>query len=207
MVKDLITQLKDYYLMYASEHRSSVQPVKLSLANEHDLHLNFEDKIVRESLIEHVGHLPVTATLIFPHLNEPEVNLGDALIMLAIHDIGELELGDHAIFIKSNIQNDEEKKVALKMLDKIYHEKYLDMEEQKTKTGKFAKSIDKVVADILDLVVPKEVSIARYESMGVLQNQIVPKKREKKMHYMLWNPFLANFYEALLSELEIYFAD
>lgn len=55
--------------------------------------LNFDDEIVRETLSEYVGSLPIIATYIHPFLDH-KVDLGKVLIILAIHDIGELRTGD-----------------------------------------------------------------------------------------------------------------
>lgn len=64
---------------------------------------NPEDKLVRETLIEHVAILPILATALYPYINDSEVDLGEALIMLAIHDIGELVVGDENVFTKQEV--------------------------------------------------------------------------------------------------------
>jgi 5'-deoxynucleotidase YfbR-like HD superfamily hydrolase len=203
--KKLIDKLITIYSGYTQTYRSSIQPKKLELANTNNLTINFEDTIIRESLLEHVGHLPITAVTVYPYINDSSVDLGEALIMLSIHDIAELQTGDIAIFNKTQSDRDIDRDEALRILDEDYQKYFLDMSELRTNTGRFAESIDKMVADILDLLVPKELNIERYLAMGVSQSDIVAKKRERKMKYMTWNPFLNGFYEVLLQQLDDYF--
>ncbi len=206
MEDSVIDKLLEIYSSYASCYRSSIQPYKLKLAEQKKLDTDFGDIMIRESLLEHVGHLPITAIILHKYIQSEDVDLGKALIMLGIHDIGELKVGDKAIFIKSEQDHNAEVPVALAMLDESLHEYYMDIDEQRTSTGKFAKSVDKIVGDVLDLLVPTEISIERYASMGIVREKIVTEKRDKKLKYMLWDPFLANFYEILLKRLEQYFA-
>lgn len=201
----LLDKLLKLYSQYTAEYRSSIQPEKLRIIKESGVEAKFDSKLIRESLLEHVGHLPITAVAIYPFVKDSAVNLGDALIMLSIHDIAELETGDIAIFIKTDEDKNKEQDIAFNMIEENLQDFYKDMEDQRTSSGKFAKSIDKIVADILDLLVPKEISIERYKSMGVSKDEIVSKKREKKMQYMTWNPFLKSFYENLLDNVDRYF--
>src|SRR3989344_1720444 len=91
------------YERYSKEHRSSTQPFHLQKVKElvKDYHYDCNDLLVREPLIEHTGSLPIVATTIYPYLNNSQVDLGRALIMLAVHDIGELIVGDEMTFTKN----------------------------------------------------------------------------------------------------------
>lgn len=198
----IIEQLKSEYIGYASTYRYSDQPEKIKHARAKKISFHYDDEIIRESLLEHVGHLPITAIVLYPYLNDSTVNLGDVLTMLAIHDIGETELGDVNVFSKNSKTEEEEKEMGLKLLHKSYHELYLDVEEQRTSSGKFAKSIDKIVPEILEFFAPTELTFQRYESVGISKDEIIKRKSEKKIPLMKWNPFLSEFYPFLLEKLQ-----
>jgi len=102
-------------------------------------------------------------------------------------------------------QNDKiaEQKIASNLVHPMFKDSYDDVEMQRSKSGKFAKSIDKMVADIIELCLEAKISHKRYKVQANLKpNEIVPAKREKKICYMEWNPFLKNFYGYLLDQLE-----
>ena len=191
------------YEGYSKEHRASTQPfhlqkVKTSIKN---YQYDCDDLLVREPLIEHSGSLPIVATAIYPYIEDESVDLGQALIMLAIHDIGELVVGDEMTFTKED-DNGLEKREAIKLLPKIYHELYLDMEERRTNTGKFSKAIDKITPDIIDLMTPAEVTIDRYQKQVGKESPITLLKMHKHQ-YMIWNPFMKNLHLEIIKELEI----
>lgn len=204
--KELLEKLTNLYNQYAKEHRSSIQPVKMKLARERGFAPRITDQIIREGLIEHIGVLPVIATTVHPYLKDSSIDLGEVLIMLAIHDIGELKVGDQPMFLKEYDNTDAEKQAALQLLDSQFHELYLDMEEQRSDEGRFAKAIDKLSGDILDLACPPDVNIERYAGQGIAKEEIVPGKREKKFRFFEWNPFLKGFYEYVLRALEVHFS-
>lgn len=84
---------------------------------------DFDDNLIQESLIEHVGSLPIIAVFLHPYL-EIDVDLGKVLTMLAIHDIGETVLGDELTFTKSNLSGDLEYIEGKKLLHQNYHKLY-----------------------------------------------------------------------------------
>ncbi len=153
---EVLDKILYLYEGYSKEHRASTQPFHLEKVKTavKDYQYDCNDFLIREPLIEHSGSLPIVATAIYPYIKDESVDLGKALIMLAIHDIGELVVGDEMVFTKSD-NNSLEKKAALNILPTIYHDLYLDMEEQRTSTGKFAKAIDKITPDIVDLMTPR----------------------------------------------------
>lgn len=121
--------------------------------------------------------------------------------MLAIHDIGELVVGDEITFTKK--ENKNEKIQALKLLPKQFHSIYLEMEERKSDTAKFAKAIDKMTPDIIDLITPPKITIERYRQLiDKKPNEIVTVIKEFKHPYMVWNDFLKNFHLEILSQLD-----
>jgi len=201
--KTTLDQIIFLYSGYSTEHRANTQPFRLQNIQNYidNYQYNPKDLIIREPLIEHTGSLPIVATTIYPYINNKEVDLGTSLIMFAIHDIGEIKIGDEITFTKKEDIN--EKIEALKLLPEQFHNIYIDMEETKTLTGKFAKSIDKMTPDIVDLITPAEITIKRYQDfMNKKPNEIVPLIKEHKHPYMIWNDFLKNLHLEILDRLD-----
>lgn len=160
-----------------------------------------EDDIVRENLMEHVGSLPVMAVY-FHGLIEEDVNLGKVLEMLAIHDIGELAMGDKNVFIKKEDEAEAEKKEALKLLDERRQALYLEFEAMETNEAKFAKSIDKIIPDIQDFLAGKDLTTKRLKHFANLdKNQIVDTIEKFKSPYMQWSLFFREFHGELIKRL------
>ncbi len=149
--------------------------------------------------MEHVGSTPIVATAFYPHIDSADVDLGKALTMLAIHDIGELIHGDTMTFIKKESAKDPEHEAALSLLNSLYHGLYNDVESQTSMTAKFAKAIDKITPDIIDYLTPADITIWRYRYfVGIGQDEIVGLIEKKKRPYMLWSPFMTEFHKLLL---------
>ncbi len=159
-----------------------------------------DDMLVRETLMEHVGSLPMVATAFYPYIKNEDVNLGKSLVMIAIHDIGELVTHDQMIFTKQASARDPEHEAALSLLDPFYHVMYEDVESQTSVTAKFAKAIDKVTPDILEYFSPAEITLRRYQHFVGLESidEILDLIERKKQPYMLWNPFMTEFHKLLL---------
>lgn len=203
--KTALDKLIALYRGYSNEYRYTTQPYHLEKAESliQDFNYNPSDKLIREPLIEHVGSLPIVATTLYPYIKNPKVNLGKALIMLAIHDIGELIVHDEITFTKNAGNPDEEEKQALKILPDLYHGLYLEMENRTSDTARFAKAVDKITPDIIDLMTPAEITIIRYEKfIRKKPREIVPTIKEFKHPYMLWNEFMTNLHLELLDRLE-----
>jgi len=100
--QETLDQLVFLYSGYSTEHRANTQPFRLKSIQNYinNYEYNPKDLITREPLIEHTGSLPIAATTIYPYIKNSEVDLGKALIMLAIHDIGEIKVGDEITFTK-----------------------------------------------------------------------------------------------------------
>jgi len=200
----LLGELEYLFERYSGELRATTQPyalrrVRVALPG---YVYHPEDVLVRETLMEHVGSTPVVATAFYPHINDAAVDLGAALTMLAIHDIGELVYGDTMTFIKKDSAKDAEHTAALSLLHKTYHGLYNDVESQAGPSAKFAKAIDKITPDIVDYLTPADITIARYRHfVGVGPEGIVPLIEQKKRPYMRWNPFMTAFHTLLLEKL------
>ena len=194
-----------FYEHYSKEHRACTQPFQLEKIQNFfkDYKYNCKDLIVREALIEHSGSLPIVAITLFPYIDNKNIDLGRALIMLAIHDIGELAIGDEIIFTKKKEALGEEQKQALKLLPKSFHEIYLEMEGRTSDTARFAKSIDKITPDIVDLITPANITATRYKQFTNKEpNEIVPLIKEFKHPYMVWNDFIKNLHLETLDRLD-----
>jgi len=190
---------------YSLERRATTQPYLLKVTQEHfkDYEYHPDDDLVRETLIEHVGSLPMLATALYPYINDPEVDLGQSLIMMAIHDIGELITGDEMVFTKKADSHVAEREAALKLLDPMYHDIYMDAETKTSKSAKFAKSIDKINPDIIDYLMPPEITKWRYKAyVGIEPDQIIETIVKHKRPHMLWNPFMTEFHIFLLERLD-----
>lgn len=205
---EIISRIEYLYRTYSQQKRAPLQPYLFNFvkAKFPDYRYSADDPIVSEPLLEHVGALPMIATTLFPYVHDNEVNLGEALIMLAIHDIGELEVGDEITFSKDHAHTEKEVAAALRLLDPAYHAYYLDIEHQNTKTGKFAKSIDKIAPDFLDLFSPYDETVKRYKEQlpdkVKSPHDIYALKRDFKHRYMTWNPFLKQLHIVVLDRIK-----
>lgn len=203
---EILKKIEFLFEKYSLERRATTQPYLLKIVQEKfkDYEYNPDDAVIREALMEHVGSLPVIATALYPYIDDPEVDLGRALTMLAIHDIGELETGDIITFTKKTAAKDPERAAALKLLDSSYHELYDEVETKTSKTAQFAKAIDKITPDIIDYLTPAEVTIWRMKHFAEVEPEdIVDIIVKHKRPYMLWNPFMTDFHKYLIEQLRV----
>ncbi len=204
-MQEILDKVEFLFENYSLERRATTQPYLLKVAREQLKGYEYhpDDDLVRETLIEHVGSLPMLGTALYPYINEPDVDLGQSLIMMAIHDIGELIVGDEMTFTKKVDANIAERKAALKLLDPMYHDIYDDAETKTSKSAKFAKSIDKINPDIIDYLMPPEITKWRYkEYVGIEPEQIIETIVKHKRPHMLWSPFMTEFHIFLLEQLD-----
>src|SRR6266536_482377 len=197
----LLKELEFLFEKYSEELRATTQPYYLQkvACRLPGYKYHPEDALIRETLMEHVGSLPMVATAFYPHINNPHVDLGQSLIMLAIHDIGELITGDEMTFTKEAAAKNPEHEATLSLLHTSYHKIYEDVESQTSTSAKFAKAIDKITPDILDYLTPADITLWRYKHfVGIEPGEIVGLIEMKKRPYMLWNPFMTEFHKLLL---------
>jgi hypothetical protein len=204
-MQEILEKVQFLFEKYSSVKRGMTQPYLLEEVVKQfpDYQYNPGDLVIRESLIEHVGSLPMLAIHFFPYINDPEVNLGDALTMLAVHDIGELIVGDEIVFKKNPNSHDAEHDAALKLLDPSYHHIYEEAKARTTKSALFAKSIDKIAPDIIEYLVPAEITKKRMKHFLDIDDpdELVRLVVEHKRPHMLWNPFLTEFHIYLMERL------
>lgn len=198
--KELAFLLENYALV----QRASVNQYRWATKREKDNTYAYTPREldIHETLLEHVGMLPVLATYFHPYLEE-DVDLGQTLTILAIHDIGELIDGDTNVFIKQTSQADQENKIALNLLHDQYHDLYNEFELLKTNEAKFAKSVDKIAPDIFDVLTDTEVTIERLREYAALEpNEIASTIENKKSPYMQWSTFFSAFHAELIEDLK-----
>lgn len=206
IMQEILEKIEFLFRRYSMERRATTQPYLLNIVKEkvENYAYNPADILVRESLMEHVGSIPVIATTLYPYIDDPEVNLGDALTMLAIHDIGELITGDEMTFTKKAGSADAEFEAGLQLLHPVYHSLYADVESKTSKSAKFAKAIDKITPDIIDYLTPAGITASRYKHfVGIEPNQVIDKIVKAKRPYMLWNPFMTEFHIYLIEQLRV----
>jgi hypothetical protein len=204
-LQKILDEIEFLFENYSLERRATTQPflLKIAQARFSDYQYHPKDELIRESLIEHVGSLPMLGTALFPYIDDGEVDLGQSLIMMAIHDIGELITGDEMTFTKKADANIAEREAALKLLHPMYHETYDDAESKNSKSAKFAKSIDKINPDIIEYLTPPEITIWRYKEFANIEaDQIINTIKKHKRPHMLWNPFMTDFHAHLMEQLQ-----
>jgi len=195
----LLDGLLDQIRAYSSVHRKSIQPfTKIKIAKQFpDYHDDFDHEIILERLLEHVGCLPVIATYLHPYMDHA-VDLGRSLVMIAIHDIGELTVGDELTFLKASDQGEEEFAAAMATLHDNYKALYSEMDILQSNEARFVKSIDKMAPDIFDYLCGEQYSIRRMERQAGWTSEAAMKNvRDKKRPYMEWSPFLVTLHDHL----------
>lgn len=204
---EIFSEIKFLLKKYTDESRASIQPFHYDVYKEINSNSKFDptNRIIRESLIEHVGTLPILAVFFHGYVAE-SINLGRVLEMLAVHDIGEVTIGDEIVFTKNDADEHVEMEEALKLLNVKHHSAYKEFKEQKTSEAKFAKSIDKISPDIYDLIINKEITIARLKYFaGMEADEIVDTIEKFKSPYMQWNNFFREFHAELINKLRLKF--
>lgn len=194
---------------YSAVRRASVQPYNYSEYIKHHADYQYDpaDAIVRESLLEHVGMLPVIAIYFHPYL-EAEVDLGKVLQLLAVHDIGEVTTGDTPVFKKQGDEDEQERLAALALLHPNYHQLYQEYTALETIEAKFAKSIDKLAPDMYDVLTDYKINSIRLARFTDNKPYEIPNLiRKHKSPYMEWNPFLKEFHDGLIQRLEEIYSD
>ena len=122
---------------------------------------DYTNDVLREPLIEHIGHLPILASYWHPYIEHTDkVDLGKVLTMLSIHDIGETVTGEICAYHKTEEDGDDEYKAALEVMHPNYHAYMDEFEALETYDAKFAKAIDAIAPNIRAVDMPK-VTIAR----------------------------------------------
>jgi putative hydrolase of HD superfamily len=195
--RELIQSLIDLQNKYAKTYRAMVTCERLGhlLARAGEVDVLREE--IREPLIEHVGHLPVIASFIHPHItHSADVNLGRALVMLSIHDIGETVTGDFLTYTKTVDHETEEAEVTRKLLPPTLRTYFDEFEEMESLDAKFAKSVDAVAPFLHEISAPN-LTRTRFKKYGIT-SQIVETKKKALFE---WDPVLREMFTEII---EIY---
>ncbi len=151
---------------------------------------------LQESLTEHVGHLNILAAFFHPHItHSKQVNLGRALTMLAIHDIGETVTGDIFSYDKTEAHDGIEYQHALNVLHKDYHPLLEEYEARESLDAKYAKAIDALAPNIHEVDMPR-ITIEWFHQMGATSQSIIKKKRK----FMEWEPVLLEVFDLVVDQ-------
>jgi hypothetical protein len=158
--------------------------------------VDFDLPALREPLIEHIGHLPIIASYLYPHItHHVEVDLGRALIMLSIHDIGETITGDTITYQKSNTHEEEERAAALRLIHTKLLPYYEEFEARESPTARFAKSVDSLAPILHEMDMPRLTRL-RFQHFGWSTDAIIAKKRPAH----LWDPVLLAIFDLLMEQ-------
>jgi 5'-deoxynucleotidase YfbR-like HD superfamily hydrolase len=193
---ELIQKLLNLQDAYARVIRNTVTNERLrnsllSGVKEIDL----RDKKLREPLLEHVGHLPMIATFLHSHIeNSSKVNLGRALIMLAIHDIGETVVGDIITYKKTKEDDEKESIAAQKLLSEDLFEYYKELGECKSLDAKFAWAVDTLGPFLYELESPN-MTRRRFVENGMSSDIVENKKKV----YFEWDSVLFDIFNICIN--------
>ncbi|NBD73537.1 HD domain-containing protein [Patescibacteria group bacterium] len=188
MQKSLLAELVEHNLAYQSVRRRSITRDRL------DCHALCEigDECLQESLLDHVGQLPVTAVFLHPRIEHSlEIALPRVLHMLAIHDIGELVTGDLHPHHKNESNQREEYEAAQQMLDQGSHPMLEEYEAQQTLDARYAKSVDVLAGFVHDLSLPSEVTRRRIAHHAFTAEDIF----ERRKAVFAWDAILFELFE------------
>lgn len=195
--KELLENLFKLIYEYSKVHRYSITRERLDLYNPNPKNINYIDEKLREPLVEHVGQLPIIASYLYPYIEHvDEVNLGETLTMLSIHDIAETRTGDLPGYFKDKKREEEEYEVSLNILNKRYVHLFEDMEGKKTLTGKFADCVDMLAPFINDLLLPLTITNGRL----LARNFDIEKVYTMEKQDFSWDSVLLDLFETIFNE-------
>ncbi|MGD0729330.1 MAG: HD domain-containing protein [Candidatus Micrarchaeaceae archaeon] len=156
----------------------------------------YDSLAIREPLIEHVGNLPIIASYLHPYIeHKNEVDLGRALIMLSVHDIGETKVGDILTYAKQESHVESEFKVARELLPDYLYAYFEEIEKRETMDAKFAKSVDSIAPLLHEMPLPK-VTLDRFKHHNFGIENIIAKK---KAHFE-WDTVLKSMFEYIIEK-------
>lgn len=194
--KEVFGNLMNLHEKYSKTMRVPITAERLQYVNKESVDIQKDE--VREPLMEHVGHLPVIASFLYPRIDSTnDINLGRVLIMLSIHDIGETEVGDVFTFDKTQKDQSQEQTAVRSILDEELFTYFEEFEDQNTKDGKFAKSVD-ALAPFLHEISHPDITRRKLEKYDFSSEDM----REEKEQYFRWDEVLAELFAVVLEEIE-----
>ena len=159
-----------------------------------DWHVN-KDRL--ESVAEHIYGVQMLAIAMKSEYNY-DINLEKVIMMLAVHELGEITIGDLTQF---QISKDEKEKIEHKAVHKILNgivdgkkiEKlFLEFDERKTPEAKFAYQCDKLECDLQSKLYDEDgsVDLSMQEDNKTFHNNRVQRLLKK---YKSWSKMWLKF--------------
>lgn len=196
--KKILTDLIELQKKYSTTYRAITTEERYHNLVDSGLikQYSYDSEFIREPLIEHVGHLPIIASYLYPNLeNKDKIDLGRSLIMLSIHDFGETEVGDQITYQKSEQAVMNELEVVKKRLPEVLFSFFEEFEKQETMDAKFAKAVDTLAPELHELALPL-VTKERFKHFGFNTDKII----QKKEGYFSWDKTLKNLFQSVIKE-------
>ena len=158
----------------------------------------YDSEIIREPLIEHIGHLPIIASYLHQFIrHKDEVDLGRVLTILSVHDIGETEVGDMITYSKTQHHEKAEDDAAKQLLPDYLYKCFEEYEEQKSIDSKFAKAVDAIAPLLHELSLPK-ITAERFKYHNFNVDKIIDKKRV----CFEWDIVLSEIFDFVIGKLK-----
>ncbi|MEK7658395.1 MAG: HD domain-containing protein [Patescibacteria group bacterium] len=203
MLKENISEIVEGLLKLQKKYSSTPRSIVTYDRNKNIIEsgllkeYNYDSEIIREPLIEHVGHLPIIASYLHQFIeHKNKVDLGKSLIILSVHDIGETEVGDMITYSKTKSHEKAEEKAAFKILPDYLYKYFIEYDEAKTIDAKFAKSVDSLAPLLHELTLPK-ITAERFKYHNFSVDKIVVKKKV----YFKWDNVLSKIFDYVTDEL------
>lgn len=198
----ILSEITTLLTTYASIKRGQLLlPQYQDLQKHISWAISILDPCVRESLLTHVGCLPILATFLHPHISHSATtNLGKTLCMLAIHDIGETIVGD-VIGLQRNRSADEqadERAAVKKLLPAEQFVLFAEFEAMQTNEAKFAKAVDRLICRLREYMDDPALERARRAHFGAT----LPEMFAKWFLRMERDEFLAWFFTYLKDKMQ-----
>jgi HD domain len=199
-VSKIFVAIIELHKNYSLIHRRNVSYDKYVVLEKCGLlesqKVTVDQPIISESLLEHVGNLPVVATFLYPHLEQKEkIDLGRVLTMLAIHDIGEVVVGDGHPHRKTQEHIESEYQAALGLLSPNYHQLLDEYETRESLDAKYAKAVDVFSTFLSDQLHPPTMVRTRLRMHGFSWQEI----EEKRFKIFEWDAFLKELFWEVVS--------
>ncbi len=151
-----------------------------------------------ESVAEHIYSTQMLAIAIHSEYNYSDIDLGKVIFLLAIHELGEIIIGDLTQF---QISKEEKKKIEHEAVHKLLknliscenlEKLFIEFEEQKSKEAFFAYQCDKLECDLQSCLYDEEdcVDITNQTGNKTINNPQVKELLENELSFSkMWLEF------------------
>jgi len=203
-ISQIFDALIELHKNYSLIHRRNISYDKYTVLEKLGLlesqTVTVDQPIVTESLLEHVGNLPIVATFLYPYLEQKEkIDLGRVLTMLAIHDIGETVVGDAHPHRKTSEHTESEYQAALGLLSESYHGLLDEFEASESFDAKYAKAVDVFSTFLSDQLYPRAIVKKRLSIHGFSWQEF----EEKRYKVFEWDAFLRELFVEVIKRYKV----